>query len=295
MFRWRRDALVALCIRLRVNAQSSATRLFLTRYVMRALSCAILTAVLFAQPACRKNAASSPSASSHATYSYEIVNAWPHDPQAFTQGLVYLDGQLLESTGLNGRSSLRRIELATGRVLKKINLPAEYFGEGMTILRDRIYQLTWQHQKGFVYDLATLSPVREFTYTGEGWGLTTDGSALILSDGTPTLRFLDPETSAVLRTVSVTIDGRPLPQLNELEFVDGEIFANIWQTHTIVRIDPATGRVTGTIDLTGILPPQERRPDTDVLNGIAYDPATKRLFVTGKNWPRLFEVKLRRK
>jgi glutamine cyclotransferase len=276
-----------------VNAHSLAAPLTPFRLGRRALARVLFVALLLGASACDRSAARA--TNTHAEYSYRVINAWPHDPQAFTQGLVYLDGQLLESTGFNGRSSLRRVELETGRVLKKVSLPAEYFGEGMTVLRDRVYQLTWQHQKGFVYDLATLSPLREFTYTGEGWGLTTDGRALILSDGTPTLRFLDPETSQVLRTLAVTIDGRPLPQLNELEFVDGEIFANIWQTHTIVRIDPSTGRVTGTIDLTGILPAAERHRDTDVLNGIAYDPAKKRLFVTGKNWPRLFEIKLQPK
>ena len=263
------------------------------RHARLALGRLLFAALLLGASACKKNAADS--AVAHAEYSYQVINAWPHDPQAFTQGLVYLDGQLLESTGLNGRSSLRRVELETGRVIKKVNLPAQYFGEGLAVLRDRIYQLTWQHQKGFVYDLTTLSPLREFTYTGEGWGLTTDGTSLILSDGTATLRFLDPETARVTRTLDVTLAGRPLPQLNELEFIDGEIVANIWQTSTIARIDPTTGRVVGMIDLAGILPASERRSDTDVLNGIAYDPATKRLFVTGKNWPRLFEIKLQPK
>jgi len=231
--------------------------------------------------------------SGHGEYTYTVVNSWPHDPQAFTQGLLYLDaGVLLETTGLNGHSSLRKVELETGRVLKQVNLPSRYFGEGMTVIGQRIFQLTWKSQKGFVYDLATLAPLREFTYTGEGWGLATDGHSLILSDGTATIRFLDPDTFAVTRTINVTIDGRPLPKLNELEFINGEIVANIWQTPSIVRIDPATGRVTSTIDLTGLLPVSERRPDTDVLNGIAYDATTKRLFVTGKNWPRLFEIKL---
>jgi glutaminyl-peptide cyclotransferase len=258
------------------------------------LASALVVLLLLGQPGCKKT--SSPSESGHVEYTYTVVNTWPHDPQAFTQGLQYIgDGQLLEGTGLPGRSSLRRVELETGNVLKRVNLPAPYFGEGITVLGDRIYQLTWQHQKGFVYDLATLSPLREFTYSGEGWGLTTDGQALILSDGTPRLRFLDPETFAVIRTLDATLNGRPLPKLNELEFIDGEIYANIWQTHSIVRIDPTTGRVTGVIDLTGILPAAERRPDTDVLNGIAYDPSSRHLFVTGKNWPKLFEVKLQPK
>ncbi len=276
-----------------MNARPSAARLFVPRSFIRACSLLTLAALLLAQPACRKNAASSVAASTPTEYTYTIVAAHPHDPQAFTQGLVSLgNGLLLEGTGLVGRSSLRRVELTTGRVLKRVNLPAPYFGEGVAVLRDRIYQLTWQHQKGFIYDLATLSPLGEFTYTGEGWGLTTDGTSLILSDGTDTIRYLDPETFRVTRTLAVTRSGQPVARLNELEFIDGQIFANLWQTHSIVRIDPATGRVTGMIDLTGLLPAADRRPDTDVLNGIAYDATTKRLFVTGKNWPRLFEIKL---
>ncbi len=269
----------------------SALRLFPTALALTAL---LLT------PACKPSASSPGSSASSdspaspaAHYTYTVVATYPHDPEAFTQGLLFLgNGQLLEGTGQPGRSSLRRVDLATGNVLKRVNLPAPYFGEGIAVIRDRIYQLTWQHQKGFIYDLATLSPIRDFAYTGEGWGLTTDGHSLILSDGTATIRFINPETFAVTRSINVTLDGRPIPQLNELEFIDGEIYANIWQTHTIVRIDPATGRVTGVIDLTGILPVSERTPQTDVLNGIAYDPATKRLFVTGKNWPHLFEIKL---
>ncbi|ATC65938.1 glutamine cyclotransferase [Nibricoccus aquaticus] len=255
-----------------------------------------LTALLLT-PACKPSTPSPASASAPASpaahYTYTIVATYPHDPEAFTQGLQYIgNNTLLEGTGLPGKSSLRRVDLATGNVLKRVNLPAPYFGEGITVLGDRIYQLTWQHQKGFIYDLTTFAPVGNFAYTGEGWGLTTDGHSLILSDGTATIRFLNPDTFAVTRTIDVTLDGRPIPRLNELEYIEGEIVANIWQTHTIVRIDPATGRVTGVIDLTGILPAAEHRPDTDVLNGIAYDPATKRLFVTGKNWPRLFEIKL---
>ncbi len=224
---------------------------------------------------------------------YEVVATYPHDPTAFTQGLVYLDGHLLESTGLNGQSTLRRVELTTGRVLQQVRLPAHYFAEGMTVLGGKIYQLTWQSQKGFVYDLATFVLEKEFTYTGEGWGLTTDGRSLILSDGTDQIRFLDPATFQVTRTVSVTRDGQPLRLLNELEFIRGEIFANIWQSNTVARIDPATGRLTGVIDFFGLLPAADRTAHTDVLNGIAYDAATDRLFVTGKNWPKLFEVRLK--
>lgn len=226
------------------------------------------------------------------TFTYTVVHTYPHDPDAFTQGLVCLDGQLLESTGLNGQSSLRRVDLATGRVLQQIRIPAHYFAEGMTVLGGKIYQLTWQSRKGFVYDLASFALEKEFAYAGEGWGLTTDGRSLILSDGTDQLRFLDPATLTVTRTVAVTRDGQPLRLLNELEFIRGEVYANIWQSHTVARIDPATGRVRGVIDFSGLLPAADRTPTTDVLNGIAYDAAADRLFVTGKHWPKLFEVRL---
>ena len=228
-----------------------------------------------------------------ASYTYEVVRTFPHDRDAFTQGLVYLDGALLESTGLNGQSTLRRVELATGRVLQQVRVPSQYFAEGMTVLGGKIYQLTWQSQKGFVYDLATFALEKEFAYAGEGWGLTTDGHSLILSDGTDQLRFLDPATFQVTRTLRVTRTGQPLRLLNELEFIRGEIYANIWQSHTVARIDPATGRVLGVIDFFGLLPASDRAANTDVLNGLAYDAATDRLFVTGKNWPKLFEVRLR--
>jgi glutamine cyclotransferase len=226
-------------------------------------------------------------------YTCQVVGVYPHDRNAFTQGLVCQDGALFETTGLNGRSTLRRVELRTGRVLQQASLTAEFFGEGMTILGDRIFQVTWQNHRGFVYDLATFAVEREFTYTGEGWGLTNDGRTLILSDGTDVLRFLDPVTCKVLRSVSVTNRGRPVAMLNELEYVKGEILANVWQTDTIVRIDPASGEVRGTIDCSGLLAREDYGFQTDVLNGIAYDAAGDRLFLTGKNWPKLFEVKLR--
>jgi glutamine cyclotransferase len=228
-------------------------------------------------------------------YTYQVVGTFPHDPSAFTQGLVYLKGVLFETTGLNGRSSLRKVDLQTGRVLQKSDLPSQYFGEGMTIIGDQIFQITWQNQKGFVYNLSTFAVEKEFAYTGEGWGLTTDGHALILSDGSNVIRFLDPTTFKVLRTISVFEHGQPLRMLNELEFIKGEIYANIWQTNTIVRIDPATGALLGTIDFSGLLSPEDYRVHPDVLNGIAYDAASDRLFVTGKLWPKLFEVQLRRK
>lgn len=236
--------------------------------------------------------AASGTASAVTAYGYQVVDVRPHDPEAFTQGLFFLKGVLFESTGLNGHSSLRRVDLQTGRVLQKLDVSAQYFAEGMTILDGKIYQLTWQNQKGFVYDLESFALKREFTYTGEGWGLTTDGHSLIMSDGTNQIRFLDPATFQVTRTIQVLDHGAPLPRLNELEYVKGEIFANIWQTQSVVRINPADGTVTGMIDFSGLLAPSDYRGNTDVLNGIAYDPAGDRLFVTGKNWPKLFEVRL---
>ncbi len=226
-------------------------------------------------------------------YTFEVVAAWPHDRGAFTQGLLVRNGGFLESTGLNGQSSLREVEMKTGRVLKQVSLAPQYFGEGLAVIGDRAFMLTWQHGKGFVYDADTFRLEREFAYTGEGWGLATDGTSLILSDGTAQLRFLDPTTFAVTRTVEVTSEGKPVEHLNELEFIRGEVFANVWQENQIVRIDPATGVVRGLIDCSGLLPRTEIRPDTDVLNGIAYDAAADRLFLTGKRWPKIYEVRLR--
>ncbi|MES2692032.1 MAG: glutaminyl-peptide cyclotransferase, partial [Verrucomicrobiota bacterium] len=218
---------------------------------------------------------------------------WPHDRGAFTQGLVFYRGSLIESTGLNGQSSLRELELETGKVRKRVDVPAAYFAEGATVLGDRAYQLTWQNKKGFIYDADTFQLQKEFAYEGEGWGLTTDGHSLILSDGTARIRFLDPTTFAVTKTIEVTAAGKPVPHLNEIEFIQGEIFANVWQTDHVMRIDPATGIVRGIVDFSGLLPAHERAQDTDVLNGIAYDAASDRLIVTGKKWPRLYEVRLK--
>lgn len=228
-------------------------------------------------------------------YTYEVVHAWPHDRGAFTQGLLYLDGALYESTGLNGASSLRKVELKTGAVLKEISVPPQFFAEGLTLLNGKLFQLTWQNHECFVYDLATFNQKKEFSYPGEGWGLTTDGQSLIMSDGTSQIRFLDPATFEVKRTINVTIGDRPVALLNELEYIKGEIFANVWRSNVIVRIDPATGQVRGVIDLTGLLPQADRDLGTDVLNGIAYDAAGGRLFVTGKRWPKLFEIRLKPK
>jgi glutamine cyclotransferase len=224
-----------------------------------------------------------------------VVHAWPHDRSAFTEGLVYRDGDLLESTGLNGKSTFRDVDLETGRVLKSVSLPREYFGEGLAVIGTRAFQLTWRNQKGFIYDVATFRAEGEFSYEGEGWGLTTDGRWLIMSDGTSRIRFIDPSNFKVVRTIEVTSAGAPVDQLNELEWVKGEIFANVWQTDRVVRIDPSTGAVRGIVDFSGLLDSGDRGPDTDVLNGIAYDATRDRLYVTGKCWPKLFEVRLIRK
>ncbi len=228
-----------------------------------------------------------------AQYGYDVVKAYPHDREAFTQGLVWLDGQILESTGLFGRSTLRRVELETGKVLQRVNVPAREFAEGLAVLDGRAIQLTWNSGKGFVYDLGSFKLEREFSYAGEGWGLTTDGRQLILSDGSARLRFLDPKTFQETRSVTVVAAGRPVSRLNELEYVRGEVFANVWHTDHVVRVDPVTGRVTGVIDFAGLLPAAERAGFEDVLNGIAYDAVGDRLFVTGKHWPKLFEVRLK--
>ena len=232
------------------------------------------------------------------TYTYKIVNVYPHDVTAFTEGLVFSNGRLFESTGLNGRSTLREVELATGKVLRTRSLDQQYFGEGLAQVGDRLIQLTWQTQVGFVYDEKTFEPLRTFTYTYEGWGLAYNGQELALSDGTPTLRFLDPQTLTTTRQVQVTDHGKPVTMLNELEWVNGEIFANVWQTDLIARIDPHTGFVAGWIDLSRLISEadraeaQKQNREINVLNGIAYDAAQDRLFVTGKLWPKLFEIKL---
>lgn len=229
-------------------------------------------------------------------YGFEVVRRYPHDSQAFTQGLLYLDGHIYESTGLEGRSSIRKVEVETGRVLQQRDLPPQYFGEGIVVWKDDLLELTWRSEVGFVYDLDTFALEKQFRYRGEGWGLTHDGERLIMSDGTPELRFLDPETLQETGRVAVTDEGQPVGSLNELEYVRGEIFANVWMSDRIARIDPKTGKVTGWVDLTGLLPQADRaRGATDVLNGIAYDPTGDRLFVTGKLWPALFEIRLVRK
>ncbi|HJU92622.1 MAG TPA: glutaminyl-peptide cyclotransferase [Pyrinomonadaceae bacterium] len=227
-------------------------------------------------------------------YGYQIVNIFPHDSNAFTQGLILSDGKLLESTGQEGSSSLRSVELESGKILKKIDVPSPYFAEGAAVLKGKVYQLTWQHNLGFIYDLQTLERAGQFEFEGEGWGLTTDGGSLIISDGSHQLKFIDPSSFRVTRTLSVVDAGRPVNQLNELEFVKGEIYANVWHSDQIAVIDPQTGRVKSWIDLTGLMPEDEARDPEAVLNGIAYDHANDKLYVTGKLWPRLFEIKVKR-
>lgn len=226
-------------------------------------------------------------------YTYRIVNTFPHDARSFTQGLFIHDGALYESTGRYGESRLHKVMLDTGEQVQSLPLSDEVFGEGSTIFGGKIFVLTWRSGTGLVVNADTFKPERTFTYKGEGWGLTHDGKQLIMSDGTPKLRFLDPETLAETDSLTVKYNGSPVHQLNELEYVNGEIFANIWKSDAIVRINPATGAVIGIIDMRGLLSEQERNSGQDnVLNGIAYDPDADRLFVTGKNWPKLFEIEL---
>lgn len=223
---------------------------------------------------------------------YRIVHTYPHDPRAFSQGLLYSDGHLYESTGLEGRSSLRMVDLTTGRVLQSVHVPSQYFAEGLAAWGSTLIQLTWQSHVAFIYDRFSFRLLRTLPFEGEGWGLTQDGKHLILSDGSADLKFLDPDTLRVVRQVHVTDQGAPVTQLNELECVRGEIYANIWHSDRIARIAPQTGKVLGWIDLAGLLPANQRSDPEAVLNGIAYDAAHDRLFVTGKLWPQLFEIKI---
>lgn len=225
-------------------------------------------------------------------YTYTIVNTYPHDRQAFTQGLVFDQGGLYEGTGLRGQSSLRRVDVTTGAILQRRPLAARFFGEGITVLGEQIMQLTWRSHVGFVYDRRNFILLRQFTYDTEGWGITHDGSRLIMSDGTSNLYFLDPKTFQEISRVEVRDHTGPVHRLNELEYIQGQVYANIWQTDRIARIDPGTGWVTAWIDLTGLLPLEDRLQGADVLNGIAYDAERDRLFVTGKLWPKLFEIKI---
>ncbi|HEV7613017.1 MAG TPA: glutaminyl-peptide cyclotransferase [Steroidobacteraceae bacterium] len=227
------------------------------------------------------------------TYDYEVVHAYPHDASAFTEGLFYLNGYLYESTGLEEHSSIRKVRLETGEVVQKLDIPAQYFGEGIVDWHGHLISLTWKTHVGFVFDLHTFKLQREFHYEGEGWALTRNDRHLIMSDGTSQLRYLDPKTLRQTGKIEVTVDGKALSNVNELEWVKGQIYANVWQTNWIVRIDPSDGRVVGAINMNGLLKPADIvKGQTDVLNGIAYDAKNDRLFVTGKNWPKVFEVRL---
>jgi glutamine cyclotransferase len=225
-------------------------------------------------------------------YGYQVIHAYPHDPDAFTQGLEFRAGFLYEGTGLKGRSSLRKVKLETGQVVQKIDIDPQYFGEGITVLNQQVIELTWQSETGFVYEQPSFRLLRSFNYPGEGWGLANDGQKIYMSDGSAQIRIWNPGTLQEERRITVTDRGQPILNLNELEIVRGEIYANVWQTDRIARISPADGRVLGWIDLTGILSAADRLGTIDVLNGIAYDVLGSRLFVTGKLWPKLFEIKV---
>jgi glutamine cyclotransferase len=224
--------------------------------------------------------------------SYEVVGRYPHDPTAFVQGLLWHGGGFYESTGLHGRSTVRRVAFPSGQVLQSHRLPDADFGEGLALVGDQLIQLTWQSRRGYRYDRTTLTRRGEFTYPAEGWGLTYDGTYLIASDGSPMLTYLDPTTVRPVRHLAVTFDGRPLSQLNELEYLDGQIWANVWHQDFIVAINPKTGRVSALLDLTGLRPRGQVHNPEAVLNGIAYDPVTQRFFVTGKLWPTLFALRI---
>lgn len=263
------------------------------------LSAAALIATTFAAAGACDSPASSPagavaaaSAAPEVRLELEVVDTYPHDPGAFTQGLLWHRGKLYESTGMYGRSSLREVEMASGRVLRRVDLDPELFAEGLALAGDRLFQLSYQSEVGWVWDFATFKRLREFTYAGEGWGLTYDGSQLIQSDGSSRLTFRSPVDFSPQRELAVLRAGRPQFYLNELEWVDGEIWANIWQSDEIVRIDPQSGQVTGVLDASQLLTAEERR-HTDVLNGIAWDAERKLFLITGKDWPKLFAVKIR--
>ncbi len=231
-------------------------------------------------------------------YSYEIVKTYNHDPQAFTQGLVVADGFFYEGTGgRNGDpffSSIRKVDIETGKVLQKFDLARDYFGEGITVFNDKLYEITWQEKTAFVYDLKDFKLLKELHYSGEGWGLTHDGTNLIMSDGTHVIRFLNPETFETVRTITVLDEkGKPVLEINELEYIKGEIWANIWQKGEIIRIDPSNGKIVGRIDFQKLMDDtMNKSPEADVLNGIAYDEKTDRIFITGKKWNKLYEVKI---
>ncbi|MDP4210397.1 MAG: glutaminyl-peptide cyclotransferase [Bacteroidota bacterium] len=231
--------------------------------------------------------------SAPAYYSYKVLSTYHHDPAAYTQGLVYDRGTFLEGTGLYGQSTLRRVKIESGDVQKSVNLPKEIFGEGVAMVDDKIWQISWKEQTAYLYNKSTFDLIKKVNYPiAEGWGLTYDGASLIMSDGSANLYYMDKEAFTETKRIEVCDDHGPVKSLNELEYIDGEVWANIYTTDTIVRINPKTGAVTGKIDMSGLLKSADRQQNTDVLNGIAYDNQTKRLFVTGKNWPKLFQIAL---
>ncbi|WP_207683258.1 glutaminyl-peptide cyclotransferase [Desulfonema magnum] len=251
-----------------------------------------MSTVIFIFTAFPGSSAVSPKSEAVPIYDYKIVSAYPHDPGAFTQGLIFEKGVLYESTGIRGRSSLRKVELQSGKVLQFLRLPNQFFGEGITLYGNKIIQLTWRSRTGFVYDKNSFELLNTFTYPTEGWGITHDDTRLIMSDGTSVLHFLNPENFKETARIEVADAYGPVERLNELEYIHGEIYANVWQTDRIARISPRTGQVTGWIELAGLLSSDDRKYPVDVLNGIAYDTEADRLFVTGKLWPKLFEIKL---
>ncbi len=224
-------------------------------------------------------------------YKVKVIKEYPHDSKAYTQGLFHMDGKLVETTGQFGQSTLRLVDPESGKVLRRLDFARKYFGEGSAVLDGKIYILTWTNKVAFVYDAETLSYEKSYSYPREGWGVTTDGESLITSDGSSRLYFLSPDFK-FRKSLDVKLNGRPLRNLNELEWIDGKIWANVYLTDMIVIIDPGSGRVEAQIDCSGLLPKSLRTPDTDVLNGIAHDPATGRIWLTGKNWPRLYEVRI---
>lgn len=270
----------------------------LTTYYSLRLVALMMTMFTFVHPlvACGNNAQSDMASNMNVpVYTYEVVNSWPHDPTAFTQGLVFFDGWLYESTGHYGSSTLRRVELRSGQVSKKVDVSEKCFAEGITIYQGKVYQLTWTEHRALVYDLKSLRLESEIKYEGDGWGLTNDGHALIMSEGTNLLKFLDPVTFRITRMINVMDGQAPLMDLNELEYIKGEIYANIWKSDRIARIDPRDGKLLAWIDLTGLNPLGDHSNSEDVLNGIAYDEKDDRLFVTGKRWPKIFEIRLKPK
>jgi glutaminyl-peptide cyclotransferase len=259
------------------------------RTTARAATAPALVALLFVPACANGRQASAPGGAA----AVEVIGRFPHDRGAYTQGLVIHNGVLYEGTGLVGESGLREVDLETGEVLRRVDLTDDRFGEGIAVVGNRIYQLTWQDEIGFIYDRQSFALLDSFSYSGEGWGLTYDGQALIMSDGSATLRYMDPADFSEIRTLQVTDRGAPLTNLNELEYIEGEIWANVYQSDYIVRIDPSTGEVSAWIDLRGLLPQAERGGGVDVLNGIAWDSAGRRVFVTGKRWPWLYHIEVR--